>query len=205
MQSLSFSLRVKGDRACFTRPEAKIERVSYEVMTPSAAKGVFEAVLWHPGITWVIEKIHILKPIKFEQIKRNEVKGECNLRGDYQNFNAESQRTQRNTIFLTDVDYIIEAHFSLDFTKCSESDTYVKFEQMMFRRLEKGQHYQQPYLGCREFPAYIEKAPKEWATPLEFTYRDFGLMLKDFDFSGAEVKPKFFNAIVKNGCIEVPV
>lgn len=204
MQSQSFRIRVKGDRACFTRPEAKIERMSYEVMTPSAARGVLEAILWHKGITWVIEKIHVLKPIKFEQIRRNEVEGGCNVKGDYQNFNAEDQRTQRNTIYLTDVDYIIDAHFTLDTEKCNPSDNYIKFEQMMLRRIKKGQHYHQPYLGCREFPAYVEEAPEEWETPLEFTYRDFGCMFKDFDYSGETIKPMMFNAIIKNGCIEVP-
>jgi len=204
-KSQTFRLRVKGPRACFTRPEAKVERMSYEVITPSAVRGVLEAILWHAGITWVTERIFILNPIQFYQIKRNEVDEICKLGANLHKFYIEDHRTQRNTIFLTDVDYVIDAHFVLDTALTNASDNYTKFEQMMFRRLEKGQHFHQPYLGCREFVAHVEPAPDTWGVPLEFIYRDMGLMLKDFDYSGDTVQPIMFHAVVKNGCIEIPV
>src|SRR5262245_7406447 len=159
----TFRVRVRGPLACFTRPEFKVERVSYEVMTPSAARGVLEAMYWKPPIRWVVTAIHVLAPVRFESFKRNEVGGRppvdtaeegmsCKpVKPDF----ADADRQQRNTLALREVDYVIEAHFEAT-GKWEPDDTVAKHVAIFTRRLALGQTYHQPYLGCREFAAEVE-------------------------------------------------
>ncbi|RLB01594.1 MAG: type I-C CRISPR-associated protein Cas5, partial [Deltaproteobacteria bacterium] len=143
-KSNPFRLKVWGANACFTRPEMKVERVSYDVMTPSAARGIFEAILWKPAIRWIITQIDVLKPIKWDSVRRNEVgavmspKSKC--------LYIEKERQQRAGLILKDVEYIIHAYFELT-ERAGDSDNVTKFEQMFLRRAKKGQCYHRPYLG----------------------------------------------------------
>jgi CRISPR-associated protein Cas5d len=166
MRSPTYRIRVRGPYACFTRPELKVERVSYEVMTPSAARGVLDAILWKPAIHWVVERIHVLAPIRFSAVRRNEVNSRLSPRGDVSHYYADEDRAQRNTILLTDVDYVVEAHFRMT-ELAGPDDNMQKFEQMFTRRLAKGQSFHAPYLGCREFAARFEPAPDRWDVPGE--------------------------------------
>lgn len=202
-------LRARGDFACFTRPELKVERVSYPVMTPSAARGLLEAILWKPAILWRVRRIQVLRPIRFFAIRRNEVNSKAKLPsravvlngGPAPEFFADEDRAQRNTIALRDVDYLIEADFSMT-DRQGPADNMTKFVDMFLRRVGKGQHYHQPYFGCREFIAEIlppDGAPK----PIEDS-RDLGLMLWDIEFSEEGNKPVFFMAQLKDGVLNVP-
>jgi CRISPR-associated protein Cas5d len=212
----TFRVRVRGPLACFTRPEFKVERVSYEVMTPSAARGVLEAIHWKPGIRWVITAIHILAPVNFVSFKRNEVAGRVSTQIATRGMQGESvppyfadeDRQQRNTMALRDVDYVIEAHF---FTtpRFGPDDTVPKHVEMFMRRLERGQTFHQPYLGCREFAAAVEPAGEipECHLPATWRDRDLGLMLHDleFDRSDKRIVPRFFRARIDSvGRIAVP-
>lgn len=202
-------LRARGPLACFTRPELKVERVSYPVMTPSAARGLLEAVLWKPAMAWHIERIRVLKEIKFTAFRRNEVNSKASppkaatIRngGPVLPYFADEDRAQRNTVALSDVDYVIEAHFTMT-DKASADDNMTKFIEMFERRVEKGQHFHQPYFGCREFVAEILPAENPPA-PIEET-RDLGLMLWDIRFSDRGNAPIFFSAQLNNGVLEVP-
>ena len=206
----TFVVRVRGPLACFTRPEFKVERVSYEVMTPSAARGVLEAIHWKPAIRWVVTAIHVLAPVSFINFKRNEVaskaslqRGQRALNGDP--FLVEEDRQQRNTVALRDVDYVIEAHFAIT-PRWGPDDTIAKHADMVARRLEKGQTFQQPYLGCREFAAEVEPvgALPECKLPPEWRNRHLGLMLHDLEF-GSRIMPRFFAAKIDDrGKIVVP-
>lgn len=209
-KSPTLSIRVRGRRACFTRPELKVERVSYPVMTPSAARGVLEAVLWKPAISWHIQRIKVLNPIRFSAFRRNEVNTKAsapataivNGGGEIKHYFAEEDRAQRNTVALYDVDYIVEAHFTMT-PKAGKDDNVTKFVEMFERRVEKGQHFHQPYLGCREFVAQVEPV-KEPPEPVDET-RELGLMLWDVDYSSESKKrPIFFAAELKKGVLEVP-
>ncbi|MDH7514117.1 MAG: type I-C CRISPR-associated protein Cas5c [Clostridiales bacterium] len=211
-RSPTFHIRARGPEACFTRPELKVERVSYEVMTPSAARGLLEAIFWKPAINWQVERIHVLNEIRFNQLKRNEVSTKLSPRGDHAHFYADDaqNRAQRNTLFLRAVDYIIDAHFVLT-EKKGERDNLAKFVDMFQRRLEKSQHYHQPYLGCREFVAEVEPAPAEWQThPSLAGIRPLGLILydivhnKSFPHICKDCKPLFFSAVMRDGVLEVP-
>jgi CRISPR-associated protein Cas5d len=207
MRSPTYRVRVRGPYACFTRPELKVERVSYEVMTPSAARGVLDAILWKPAIQWVVERIHVLAPIRFSAVRRNEVNSRLSARGDVAHYYADEDRAQRNTILLTDVDYVIEAHFRMT-TNAGPDDNMQKFEQMFTRRLAKGQSFHAPYLGCREFAARFEPAPDHWEVPRELQERrDLGMMLLDLDFfpdKSGGATPRFFPAVLENGTVVVP-
>lgn len=207
MRSKSFKVRIHGPEACFTRPEMKAERVSYEAITPSAARGVLEAILWKPAIRWVIERIHVLNPIRFQAIRRNEVNSKASVRGELSHYFADEDRAQRNTILLTNVDYIVEAHFVLT-ARAAQGDNILKFEEMFARRLEKGQSFHQPYLGCREFAARFEPAPSSWQVDESLHhYRPLGMMLHDLDFApdgSGHAVPRFFPAVLDHGVIEVP-
>ena len=203
-------MRVRGPLACFTRPEFKVERVSYEVMTPSAARGVLEAIHWKPAIRWVVTAIHVLAPVRFISFKRNEVANRASLqRGqrvlDGDPFLVEEDRQQRNTVALRDVDYVIEAHFATT-PRWGPDDTLAKHADMVMRWLEKGQTFHQPYLGCREFAAEVEPVGKfpECKLPPEWRNRHLGLMLHDLEFA-PRVVPRFFAAkIDEAGKIVVP-
>ena len=155
---MSVKIEVWGDYACFTRPEMKVERVSYDVMTPSAARGLVEAIYWHPGLAWRIDRIYVLKPIQFTNIRRNEVKSKISAQNVRSVMNGAQKPLyistsediqQRAAMVLKDVRYVIEAHFTLT-DKANETDNAGKFQDIIKRRLVRGQCYHQPYFGCRE-------------------------------------------------------
>lgn len=206
-------LRVWGDNACFTRPEMKVERVSYDVMTPSAARGILEAILWKPAIRWQITRIDVLKPIRWESVRRNEVGVVVSTRnavtamgngGGDLGLYVEDSRQQRAGLFLRNVDYLIHARFELT-DKAGQEDNFLKFYQMFRRRAEKGQCFNQPYLGCREFSAAFMLADPEEGLPAPIPEsRDLGWMLYDMDHRGAEPRPGFFRAVMESGFIRVP-
>lgn len=208
-KSPTLSLRAKGWLACFTRPELKVERVSYPLMTPSAARGLFEAVLWKPAISWRIERIKVLNEIRFVSFRRNEVNSRAvkpsttiiHNGGEIRHYFADEDRAQRNTVALFDVDYVIEGRFTMTDSAGSD-DNMNKFIDMFTRRVRKGQHFHQPYLGCREFPAQIMTADGA-PLPIEDT-RELGLMLWDMDYTSKGNRPIFFAARLENGVLEVP-
>lgn len=205
------SVRVWGDFACFTRPEMKVERVSYDVMTPSAARGVLEAILWRPAIRWEITRIEVHNPIRWTSIRRNEIGSVISARtaatamrqgtgqlGIY----VEEQRQQRAALVLRDVAYTIHARFHFTSSAGSE-DNPGKFLDMFRRRVERGQCFNQPYLGTREFSAYFGPARKAEGATIDES-RDLGWMLHDIDYSQSPPEPRFFRAQLENGVIEVP-
>lgn len=207
-----FRLKVSGENACFTRPEMKVERVSYEVMTPSAARGILEAILWKPAIKWNILQIDVLNPVKWESVRRNEVGKKAtkptaaHLRGESTaplGLYVEKERQQRAGLFLRDVAYVIHAEFEMTEEAGSE-DSVTKFEQMFIRRASTGQCFHRPYFGCREFPVNFEFIPKE-ADPFPTigTTKDLGWMLYDLDYSGKEPMPQFFHAEMIDGKIDL--
>ena len=157
---MAIQMEVWGKYACFSRPEMKVERVSYDVMTPSAARGILEAVYWHPGLRWHIDRIHVINPIQFTNIRRNEVKSKISaqnvrsvmLGGNRPLYiNTAEDIQQRAATVLRDVHYVIEAHFTMT-ERASAGDNPGKFQDIVKRRLSAGQCYHQPYFGCREFP-----------------------------------------------------
>jgi CRISPR-associated protein Cas5d len=203
-------LKVWGDYACFTRPEMKTERVSYDVMTPSAARGILEAIHWKPAICWKIDKIHVLNPIKFDNIRRNERAGKIPaakvksaLRGkDVALFQDQSQgAVQRASLLLRDVCYGIEAHFELT-NQATAEDTVEKHYNIMLRRMRKGQCFYQPYFGCREFPVRFELVEGEMPKSCYTGEKDLGFMLYDIDFA-EDMKAIFFRAVMVDGIIDV--
>lgn len=209
-------VRIKGDFALFTRPEMKVERVSYDVPTPSAARGMLEAVYWKPAIVWVIDKIHVLNPIQFTNIRRNEVSDKVSTsiarsimsgkeRPFYLDVLASRQRQQRAAMVLKDVDYIIEAHFEIVPARAGQDDTPEKHYNVALRRLRKGQHYHQPCLGTREFPAIVELLEDETLPTSHLTgTQDLGWMLYDMDFSNPDdIVPVFFRATMTDGVIDL--
>ena len=211
---MSISLEVWGDYACFSRPEMKVERVSYDVMTPSAARGLIEAIFWHPGLRWVIDRIQVCAPIRFTNIRRNEVKDVISARtvktameqGRGELYLATPNSIQqRAAMVLKDVRYVIDAHFELT-DKTAPGDNAGKFQEMTRRRIEKGQFYHQPCFGVREFPAHFQMCAVRPACPDELKgERDLGWMLLDMDYSDpANIRPKFFRAVMRDGVIEVP-
>lgn len=201
MSSRTFAVKISGDLAVFTRPELKAERVSYEVMTPSAARGVFEAILWKPAIVWVIESIAVLKPIRWSSFRRNEVRKKASP--GMADFFADEDRAQRNTVALRDVAYVVRAHFEMT-ERAESADNVIKFEEMFERRLGKGQCFHQPYLGCREMAARFESAPVRYETIDLGVLRPLGLMFYDFDFRSTPPKPLFFDARLDSGVLVVP-
>ncbi|MEA2325853.1 MAG: CRISPR-associated protein Cas5d [Thermoanaerobaculia bacterium] len=211
LRSSPLSLRVTGPMACFTNPALKVERFSYDVMTPSAARGVLEAVCWKPAIVWRIDRIKVLKPINRIAIRRNEVNSRLStdgaiswMQGDSSptDFFADEDRAQRNMVGLRDVDYVIEAHFEMT-PKAGPGDNVRKFEEMFRRRVSNGQCFQTPYLGCRELVAEFSPADGHPA-PIPET-RPLGRMLHDIEFSaGGSHRPVFFDAALDAGVLAVP-
>lgn len=210
---MSIKVEVWGAYACFSRPEMKVERVSYDVMTPSAARGLIEAIYWHPGLRWIIDKIYVLKPIQFTSIRRNEVKSKISARNAGIVMNGGSSPLfistsddiqQRAALVLQDVHYVIEAHFEMT-EKASPGDNEGKFSDIMRRRLEKGQCYHQPCFGCREFPAHFKKwEDEEVPTACPDEDWDLGFMLFDMDYSDNQnITPMFFRAQLKKGVLDL--
>ena len=210
-------LHVWGERACFTRPEMKVERVSYDVMTPSAARGILEAIHWKPAIRWQVDRIHVLKPIRFQSIRRNEVGAKASAanaasamkRGTTEGLGiaVDENRQQRAALVLVDVAYVIEAHFTMT-DKAGHEDSAAKHASMFNRRAAQGQCFHRPCLGTREFDAEFALVPDDAALPvceLEAGKRDadFGWMLHDIDFANGN-ESRFFRAVMKDGVIEVP-
>lgn len=214
---MSIRLHIWGDHACFTRPEMKAERVSYDVITPSAARGILEAIHWKPAIRWHIDRIHVLKPIRFQSIRRNEVGAKASAskasgamkRGTTEGLGiiVDENRQQRASLVLTNVAYVIEAHFTMT-AKAGPQDKPAKHISMFNRRAEKGQCFHRPCMGTREFAAEFaliaEGAP---LPPCELADdkrdADFGFMLHDIDFANGNAS-RFFRAEMKGGVIEVP-
>lgn len=197
-------IRVKGDYALFTRPEMKVERVSYDIITPSAARGIIEAVYWKPAIRWVIDKIHVLKPIEFTNVRRNEVSEKASERKPY--LVAPEIRQQRAALVLKNVEYVIEAHFELT-DRAGPEETVEKHYNIVLRRLRKGQQFHAPCLGTREFGARVELIEDgERIPPSPLGDLELGWMLHDLDFSdSADIKPKFFKASLKNGVLDLTI
>lgn len=214
--SFGIRLHVWGERACFTRPEMKVERVSYDVITPSAARGILEAIHWKPAIRWHIDRIHVLKPIRFESIRRNEVGGKLSPASVAKAMKAGStaglvayvdeERQQRAATVLRDVGYVIEAHFELS-AKAGPEDSVGKHLDIFNRRARKGQCFHAPCLGVREFPASFQLLEEGAATPLPESGleadKDLGWMLHDIDFADG-MTPRFFRAEMRDGVIDVP-
>ena len=210
--SFRFCLEVAGPFACFTRPEMKVERVSYDVITPSAARAVFESILWKPAIRWRVRRIEVLRPIRFINLRRNEVKSKIQTPTVRQAMSAgngvlgidvEDDRVQRAGYFLRDVAYRLHADLSLA-PGCTEP--LVKYTEMFTRRASKGQCVNQPYLGCREFAAdfRLVTADSPPVTSIPDT-RELGWMLHDLDFTRpSDPQPRFFNARMERGVIQVP-
>lgn len=210
---MSVFIEVWGDYACFTRPEMKVERVSYDVMTPSAARGLIEAIYWHPGMRWLIDRIYVCSPIRFTNIRRNEVKKTISAKtvktamkdGEELYLAASMERQQRAAMVLRDVHYVIEAHFEMT-SQANATDHPGKFQEIMRRRLEKGQFYHQPCFGVREFPANFCPCHQIPPIPNELQgEKDLGWMLLDMDYSDPQnITPKFFRATLKDGILTVP-
>lgn len=248
--SKGIKLYIEGDYALFTRPEMKAERVSYDVITPSAARGVLEAVYWKPQIRWVIDRIHVLKPIRFANLRRNEVGAKAGTPSAAAmsgkevaplGIAVEDCRQQRAALVLRNVAYVIEAHFDVLNRSLErggeilgESECAAKHISIFKRRARSGQAFQQPYFGCREFPARFRLLEDDDAfppceLPEREKNRDLGLMLHDLVFSDAKdgeilvpdhekrgnaktpfaskkvrAEPRFFRAEMKDGVIDVP-
>lgn len=225
-----FCLEVWGDYACFTRPEMKVERVSYEVITPSAARAIFESILWKPAIAWNIKKIEVLNPIKWFSIKRNEVKTTASIvsKKKYCIYTQDAIQ-QRATLCLRDVRYRIYADFEFikpedranhprnilyEHTKKRlkednsprEDETEAKYAAIFGERAKNGKCFNQPYFGCREFSANFKlvNTETEKAEPIKDS-KSLGLMLYDMDFSDLKSpSPLWFFAEMKNGIINIP-
>ena len=211
---MSICIEVWGDYACFTRPEMKVERVSYDIMTPSAARGLIESVYWHPGLRWVIDRIHVLAPIRFTNLRRNEVKSTVSARtartvmerGSGELYLVTSgDIQQRASLLLRDVRYVIEAHFDILPEKAAPGDNAGKFQDIVKRRLKKGACYSTPYLGCRECTAHfgLWEGAQEDIPAIDET-RELGYMLYDMDYSDPEnITPLFTRVKMEHGVIDL--
>lgn len=204
-------VEVWGGLACFTRPEMRVERVSYDVITPSAARGLLESIYYHPGLRFTIDRIYVCSPICFTNIRRNEVKSKImssDLLRAYNGakepiyINTSQDIQQRATTALTNVHYVIEAHFDMT-DKANASDNPGKFQDILKRRLKKGQFFSEPYFGCREFPANFRLWEGDVIPVIPETC-DLGYMLYDMDYSNPEsIVPMFFRAELVNGVIDL--
>ncbi|HES75641.1 MAG TPA: type I-C CRISPR-associated protein Cas5 [bacterium] len=210
----TFCLELSGDYACFTRPEMKVERVSYDVITPSAARACFESILWKPAIRWHVRKIEVLRPIRWINLRRNEVASVVSTRnvetamrngtGDLALY-IEDERQQRAGLFLRDVAYRVHADLELLSVR-DPGVSAAKYHDMFERRARKGQCVNQPYLGCREFSAAFRLVNDALAEPAPINEtRDLGFMLHDLDFSKpSDPQARFFRARIENGVMHVP-
>ncbi|MBW2738568.1 MAG: type I-C CRISPR-associated protein Cas5 [Deltaproteobacteria bacterium] len=200
--SYGIKLRVWGDYALFTRPEMKVERVSYDVMTPSAARGILEAIYWKPAIRWVIDRIHVLQPVRFENVRRNELANRVSVnKRDMEEDKPvcryiEDDRQQRASMVLRNVEYVIEAHFELEGSEDIDTGKHLAIFE---RRVKKGQCFHRPYFGCREFPVNFEWCG-DIPQPSFSGEQDLGFMLHDIDFAN-DMTPHFFRAVMQDGVI----
>lgn len=209
---IGVKVKVWGEYALFSRPEMKVERCSYDVITPSAARGILEAIYWHPGMKWVIDKIYVQKPVQFTSIRRNEVKSKISSNNVLPVYNGadkplyistKSDIVQRASLLLRDVSYVIEAHFEMT-EKAVESDNTGKFKDIIMRRLKRGECYHTPYFGCREFPANFCLCEDDKIETAYSGEKDLGFMLYDMDFSDLDnIQPMFFRALMKDGVINL--
>lgn len=209
---IGVKVKVWGEYALFSRPEMKVERCSYDVITPSAARGILEAIYWHPGMKWVIDKIYVQKPVQFTSIRRNEVKSKISSNNVLPVYNGadkplyistKSDIVQRASLLLRDVSYVIEAHFEMT-EKAVESDNPGKFKDIIMRRLKRGECYHTPYFGCREFPANFCLCEDDKIETAYSGEKDLGFMLYDMDFSDMDnIQPMFFRALMKDGVINL--
>ena len=205
---------VWGDYALFSRPELKVERCSYDMITPSAARGILEAIYWHPGMKWVIDKIYVRNPIQFTSVRRNEVKSKILAGNVLQVYNGADKPlyistkediVQRASLLLCNVSYVIEAHFEMT-EKANASDNPGKFKDIIMRRLRRGECFHMPYFGCREFPANFALCEEE---EIHTAYdvvseKDLGLMLYDMDYSDPKnIQPMFFRAVMRHGVVNL--
>lgn len=224
-------LLVWGDYACFTRPEMKVERVTYDIMTPSAARGILDAIYWKPEMRWVIDRIHVLNPIRKTHVRRNEiasvipVKGASGVAAAMKSGRGslgvavDQDRQQRSATILREVRYGIEASVALSAPSSTERNDVAKHLEMFKRRASRGQYFHHPYMGNREFPAHFELVEQFPASCYEdHADLNLGLMLHDIEFApdpagrivrsndGARIKalPRFFEAVMKRGVVEVP-
>ena len=211
---MSIRLEVWGEYALFTRPEMKVERVSYDVMTPSAARGLVESIYWHPGMKWIIDRIHVCAPIRFSNLRRNEVKSTIPARtvhammkrgGGSLYLSTAEDIQQRASLLLRDVHYVIEAHFKIT-SNAAAADNTGKFQDIVTRRIRKGQFYHQPCFGCREFPAQFRMCEQMPSCPEDLKgEKDLGWMLWGMDYSDAQnIRPMFFRAKLHDGILNVP-
>lgn len=213
--SFGFAVEVWGDRALFTRPELSVERVSYDVITPSAARGIIESIYWHPGMKIKIDRIQVLNPIRFSSIRRNELDRKASALAIKQGIMAGvlpdpiitgDAIQQRASLILTDVRYVIQFHFEMT-EDAGREDNPGKFADILRRRMEKGQCYSQPYFGTREFPAYFAACSQGIVPRGEYVNsgkRDLGIMLFDMDYSVPEnITPMFYRAVMEDGVIDV--
>lgn len=207
-------VKVWGDYALFSRPEMKVERCSYDVITPSAARGILEAIYWHPGMKWVIDKIYVKNPIRFTSVRRNEVKSKISANNVLQAYNGADKPlyistkediVQRASLILRDVCYVIEAHFEIT-ENANDSDNPGKFKDIIMRRLKRGECYHMPYFGCREFPVNFGICDEEEVHTIydEVPEKDLGFMLYDLDYSDRNnIQPMFYRAIMKRGVLDL--
>lgn len=214
---MSYGVKVEvwGDYALFTRPELSVERVSYDVISPSAARGILESLYWHPGMKYQVDRIHVLNPIQFTNVRRNEVRSKAlassfrtvmSSGGDLPSIYTSEDIQQRASMMLRDVRYVIEAHFDMT-DKAQPGDNPGKFKDILMRRLRKGACYSQPYLGTRECSCHF----REWdaVEPPRGFYsddgrRDFGIVLYDMDYSNpGSISPMYYRCIMENGVIDV--
>jgi CRISPR-associated protein Cas5d len=224
-------LLVWGDYACFTRPEMKVERVTYDIMTPSAARGILDAIYWKPEMRWVVDRIHVLNPIRKTHVRRNEIASVIPVKGlsgvvaamksgrGSLGIAVDQDRQQRSATILREVRYGIEASVELNYTSSSERTDVAKHLEMFKRRASRGQYFHHPYMGNREFPAHfelVERFPSSYYE--QHADQDLGLILHDIEFltdpagriirsnDGARVKasPRFFQGLMKRGVVEVP-
>ena len=211
---MGYGVRVEawGEYALFSRPEMKVERVSYDVITPSAARGLIEAVYFKPAIRWAIDRIYVCSPIVFTYVRRNEVLSKLSARNARAAMNGTARVepictprdiVQRASLLLKDVRYVIDAHFELT-DKAGETDTEEKHYNIALRRLRGGQCFHQPYFGCREFPANFRLFEGDSVEQAIQESRDFGYMLLDMDYSNPrDIRPVFFRAVMTDGMIDV--
>lgn len=205
-------IEVWGDYALFTRPEMKVERVSYDVITPSAARGLIEAIYWKPAIHWVVDRIIVCNPIKFTNVRRNEVKSKISANNvwsvingsqDELYINTSKDIQQRASLVLKNVRYVIEAHFEMT-DKAEETDTPEKHYNVALRRLRTGQYYHAPSFGCREFPANFRYCDGKQIETAHTGTTDLGFMLYDMDYTDPDdIKPVFFRAVMHDGVIDL--